>query len=317
MRIVVTGADGFVGRSLVPRLLDEGHDVVAAVRPDQPPYSLGRPPQWEGTVATVPLELTDEASVRGALTDVPDAVVHLAALASGGDASRQPDDAWQVNAAGTARLAEVLGREMTAGAGAPLLLLASTGEVYGAGPRQPRKETDATEPCSPYGASKLAAERAALEVYRRTGLRVVIARAFPHTGRDQDDRFVVPAFARRLVEAKRTGATSVRVGNLTPVREFLHVSDVAEAYARLLERGEAGEVYNVASGEGATLQEVFDMLVEIVDHRVRPEADADLMRPADIPYLVGDASKLRERTGWEPRRSLRETLTEVVDAQAD
>jgi len=172
-------------------------------------------------------------------------------------------------------------------------------------------------PCSPYAASKAGAELAALEAWRRSGLRVIVARAFAHTGPGQDGRFVVPAFAQRLKLAKRAAAPVVKVGNLEPVREFLHVQDVVDAYARLLVKGQPGEIYNIASGRGISLEELLDKLAALVGVRPIPEADADLMRVGDLPYLVGDASKLRAATGWAPRRSLDQTLQDVLDAQAD
>jgi len=145
----------------------------------------------------------------------------------------------------------------------------------------------------------------------------VVARPFAHTGPGQDARFVVPSLAQRLKLAQRTGAPVVKVGNLEPVREFLHVRDVVDAYVRLLARGQPGEVYNVASGQGLSLEELLFKLAGLVGVRVIPEADPDLMRPADIPHLVGDAGKLRALTGWAPRCSLEDTLREVLSAQAD
>jgi GDP-4-dehydro-6-deoxy-D-mannose reductase len=163
----------------------------------------------------------------------------------------------------------------------------------------------------------LGAEIAALKVHRRAGLRVVIARAFPHTGAGQTERYVVPALAARIRAAKRVGATAVRVGNLEVTRELMHVDDVIDAYTLLLERGISGETYNVASGRGVSLTEVFRMLCEIIAYRPIPEADSSLMRTADIPYLVGDGAKLRALTGWQPSRTLEYTLRDVVNAQTD
>jgi GDP-4-dehydro-6-deoxy-D-mannose reductase len=317
MRVLVTGADGFVGVRLVARLLEDGHEVTAAVRPDRPVFAEGIRAPWGAAVNAVPFELLDGASVRRVVAIGCDAVVHLAAVASGGDARRDPVEAWQVNAVGTARLAEELGRVRAGGESDPLLLVASTAEVYGAGVERPRREPDPVVPCSPYAVSKLGGESAALEVHRRTGLQVVVARAFPHTGRGQDERFVVPAFARRLIEAKRTGRGEITVGNLDPIREFLHVADVVEAYVRLLKCGVPGEIFNVAGGEAISLRALFDRLVRIVGHAAEPVPDPALMRPADIPHLVGDATKLRDLTGWSPAYSLDDTLTEVVHAEAD
>ncbi|MDH3290820.1 MAG: GDP-mannose 4,6-dehydratase [Gemmatimonadota bacterium] len=314
MRVLVTGADGFAGIWLVRRLRKDGHEVVAAVRPDRPLW-VGAPPPWDHKVHTVPFELLDAASVRGILSIGFDAVVHLAAVASGGDARQDPTRAWEINALGTARLAEELGRRRTANDEETILMVASTAEVYGAGSDRPRMEEEQVAPCSPYAASKLAAENAALEVHRRTGLRVVISRSFPHTGKGQDERFVVPAFARRLIAAKRGGLQEVRVGNLTPVREFMHVSDVVSAYVDLLRHGVPGHVYNVGGGEAVSLNDLFLRLAAIVGVAAEPKPDPDLVRPADIPHLVGDASKLAALTGWAPSVSLQDTLAEVVNAQ--
>jgi GDP-4-dehydro-6-deoxy-D-mannose reductase len=312
VKVLVTGAEGFAGSWLLPRLREEGHTVIAAARPGAPGTARL---VADRQVRTVPLELGDPSSVRVVVDTGPDAVIHLAAVASGLDARRDPVAAWEVNAVGTARLAEELGRVVMDQWGDPLLLVASTAEVYGAGPPTPRVETDATRPVSAYAASKLAGEIAALEVHRRTGLRVVITRAFAHTGRGQDERFVVPALARRLLIAKRVGAPAIKVGNLDPVREFMHVSDVVDAYCRLLVKGKSGEAYNVAVGQGIPLGDLLERLMELVGYRVVTEADPELVRPADIPYLVGDAAKLRAATDWTPRMALDDVLGEVVHAQ--
>lgn len=318
MRVLVTGADGFVGRRLVHRLLDDGREVYAAVRPAQGGGSDdGLTAEERAAVRWLPLELTDAESVRKCVEPPCDAVMHLAAVSSGPEAALDPGYAWTVNAAGTARIAHVLAEARRTGRADPLLVVASTSEVYGRSDHSPRKETDPVAPCSPYAASKLGAEQAALEAWRRVSLRVVVARAFAHTGPGQDPRFVVPAFAQRLKFAKRVGARVVKVGNLEPVREFLHVDDVVDAYARLLVRGQPGETYNVASGQAISLEQLLTKLAAMLGVHPIPEADPDLMRATDLPYLVGDATKLRTATGWTPRRSLDDTLREVLDAQTD
>ncbi len=322
MKVLVTGADGFVGRWIVRRLLADGREVYGAVRPGQPPAPVppaaDLTPEEREAVRWLPLELADAASVRSVVGLPYDAVLHLAAVSWGTEAARDPGYAWTVNAAGTARVVQVLGDAKRMGRGDPVVLVVSTAEVYGGSPEaRPRRETDPVAPCSPYAASKAGAELAALEAWRRTGLRVIVARAFAHTGPGQDTRFVVPAFAERLRFAKRVAAPVVKVGNLEPVREFLHVRDVVDAYARLLVQGRPGEIYNVASGQGVSLEDLFFRLADLIGVRPIPEADPELVRGGDILHLVGDAAKLRAATGWAPRYSLDDTLRDVVDAQAD
>ncbi|HXY68388.1 MAG TPA: GDP-mannose 4,6-dehydratase [Gemmatimonadales bacterium] len=316
MRVLVTGADGFVGRWVLRALLAAGHEVVAGRQPG-PPRPDGLTAAERAAAAWLPLELGDAGSVRQALVRDVDAVIHLAAVASGGDALKDPGVAWSVNAAGTARLLGELGRRRHAQEIDPVVVVVSTAEVYGAGPARALVESDPVAPRSPYAASKAGAELAAAETRLRTGLRVVVARAFPHTGPGQDERFVAPAFARRLRGARLARARVVKVGNLEPVRDFLDVRDVADAYVALLARGVAGETYNVASGRGLALRELFERLAAIVGVDAIAEPDPEFMRPADIPRLVGDAGKLGAATGWAPRIPLERTLTDLVHAQAD
>lgn len=311
MRVLVTGADGFVGRHLVPRLLDRGDTVVAACRPGGPPLPA------HPAVTPIPLELGDDRSVRAALECDPEAVVHLAAVASTREAREDPGAAWVVNAAGTARLAEAMAARRERGGPDARLLVVSSGEVYGTGGPAPRRESDPVQPISAYAASKVGAEVAALEVWRRTGLPTIVARPFTHTGPGQDPRFVLPAFVHRLRAARSSGQREIPTGNLDPVRDVLDVRDVVRAYVGLLERGAPGEAYNIARGEGCSLRELFARLAGLIGVAAEPVPSRELTRARDIPYLVGDTRKLREATAWSPAVSLDATLRGLVDAQAD
>jgi GDP-4-dehydro-6-deoxy-D-mannose reductase len=306
--VIVTGADGFVGRWLVRALVAAGHTVVAAAGGSVPADPAAAPVRW------TTLDLRDQAAVERLAAEPADAVVHLAGLASGAQSLADPLRAWEVNALGTARLVGALGARRAAGAADPLVLLVSTAEVYGAADR-PLAETDPVRPRSPYAASKAAAELAAVETAARTGLRVIVARPFPHTGPGQDARFVVPALAQRLLAARRAGSRVVKVGNLDVTRDLLDVRDVAAAYVTLLAAGRAGGTYNIASGAGVRLRDVFARLAAIVGVDAIAEVDASLMRPADLPVLVGDATRLRA-AGWTPAFALDTTLRDLVNAEA-
>ncbi len=316
MRVLVTGADGFVGSWLVPHLAESGHAVVAAVRPGETSRDvLDRRERLDAAERVVELSLESDVSVAALVEEEYGAVVHLAAVASVSQAAKDVVRTWEVNTLGTVRLAEHLSRRP--GNDKPVLLFVSTAEVYGPGPETPRLESDPTNPVSAYAASKLAAEIAVLEIHRRTGLPVMVSRGFGHTGPGQADGYVVPAFAKRLLLAKRVGAPVVEVGNLEPVREFLHVKDVVEAYRLLLEGGEPGQVYNVASETGVTLRDVFRRLADAAEHNAVPESDASLMRAMDLPYLVGSGAKIEAAVGWKPTIPWEQTLAEVIDAQAN
>lgn len=315
MKVLVTGADGFVGAWVIRELLRHGHHVIGAIRiGSAPPRELAEGERLR--VHWVDFDLLSSDSVNALARQSGDAVIHLAAVASGGDARRDPGYAWSVNAAGTARLAEALGQLKAEGRGNPRLLVVSTGEVYGRCDR-PLLETDPVVPCSPYAASKVGAEIAAWEVARRTGLEVIVARAFPHTGPGQSEKYVVPAVALRLRTAKRIGAPAINTGNLDAVRDFLDVRDVAKAYRLLLEQGVSGEIYNVASGRGIALIDVVSRLMTAIGHRVILEPDPTLSRPNDLTFLVGNSDKLGRDTGWAPTVSFEQTLEDLLDAQAD
>ena len=317
MRVLVTGADGFVGRHLVRHLLQGGDEVAAGCRPG------GRPVDWSvgapvgARVRVVALEITDADSVREALGSAPEAVVHLAAVASVRQAQTDPGAAWDVNASGTARLVAAAADLREAGKADPVVLVISSGEVYGVGTGGARRETDPLQPVSAYAASKVGAETAALESWRRTGLRVAVARPFGHTGPGQASSYVLPSWAARLKAARASGAGQIPVGNLEPVRDLLDVRDVVAAYRLLLERGAPGETYNVSRGEGLALTEVFRRLAALMGVAIVPVTDPALVRRADIPHLVGDSTKLRRATGWAPAISLEQTLQGLVDAEAD
>jgi GDP-4-dehydro-6-deoxy-D-mannose reductase len=316
VRVLVTGADGFVGRHLVQRLIETGHEVIAASRPGVDPESWLKD-RWRRGVRLVSLELADSDSVRQALRDPPDGVVHLAAVASVREARDDPGKAWVVNAAGTARLVDALLSSRKGTGRDPMVLIASSAEVYGKGSGVPRTEQDPPSPQSPYAASKVGSEVAALEAWRRAGLRVLIARPFTHTGPGQRPPYVVPSFVERLLAAKASSNRQIPTGNLEPVRDLLDVRDVVEAYLGLLGAGSPGEIYNIARGEGITLREVFRQVAAVIGVEAEPVADPALVRPEDIPHLVGDATKLRRTTGWSPSIPLEQTVRDIVNAQTN
>ena len=302
MRVLVTGARGFVGRHLTAALRARGHDVVEADR------GAGED--------VLPVDVTDALAVRAAFDLArPDAVAHLAAQAFVPASVAEPGATFETNARGTLHVLDAA-RAVEDDGLHPRLLVVSTADVYGAQPREafPLRETVAPLPRSPYAASKVAAEALALAYARSFGVDAVVTRAFNHIGPGQDERFAVAAFAAQVARAAAGLDRIVRVGNLEASRDFLDVRDVCEAYALLLEgAGDAGEIYNVASGKATSMREMLRRLIEIGGVAVEVREDPERMRPADVPVSVGDASKLREATGWAPRIPLAAALRAVYD----
>jgi GDP-4-dehydro-6-deoxy-D-mannose reductase len=282
-RALVTGVHGFVGAHLRARLERDGVEVVA-----------------------LEADVRDADAVRAEIAAArPDAVVHLAALASVAAAWEAGRELWDVNATGTLNVAWA--------ARDARLLVVSSGEVYGDVPaeRQPIREDEPLRPRSPYGASKLGAEAAALLAARDA----IVARSFNHIGPGQSDRFAVASFAAQVAAIERGEAEPVlRVGNLEAERDLLDVRDVVDAYVRLLATPGTAGVYNVAGGRALRLREVLERLLALAERPIAVEVDPARLRPADIPRLAGDASRLRAATGWQPTRALDDTLSDVLAA---
>jgi GDP-4-dehydro-6-deoxy-D-mannose reductase len=290
MRALITGGKGFVGQWLAAHLKDCDDDVA---------------------VIDIETDVADGAALRRVMTEVaPDAVYHLAAMTHVGESWENPSQVLRVNVLGTA---EILAAARSLESNVRVLVVSSA-EVYGVvTPEQlPLREDTPTKPASPYAASKLAAEAVALQAWRGFGQPVVVVRPFNHIGPGQSPNFFVPALAKRIVEARRSGARSLPVGNLTTRRDFTDVRDVVVAYRLLVERGVSGTVYNVCSGRDVAMSEVARELLELSGAELTLETDPALLRPVDVPVLRGSAELLTSATGWEPRIPLATTLADVL-----
>ena len=306
MRILVTGAHGFAGSHLLSELARAGHQITAGVYGPVEREVVANGVRW------VSLDITSDESTRAAIrASQPEQIYHLAGQASVGESFRTPQQTWDVNATGTLRVLEALRQE---GLGSSRLLLTSSAEVYGAvAPAdQPVGEHVPLRPLTPYGASKAAAEMVGVQFARSGMAEVVIARSFNHIGPGQDERFVLPSFARQLALIKRGMLEPVlHVGNLDVRRDFLDVRDGVRGYLAIMERGENGEAYNVCSGESRLLEEVVTKLVELSNTGAQLVVDPDRVRAVDIPTLSGDSSRLRS-LGWSPRFALNQTLDDLL-----
>jgi GDP-4-dehydro-6-deoxy-D-mannose reductase len=292
MRAFVTGGRGFVGGWLRAHLEEQGDEVLA---PD--------------------VDVTDAEGVRKAMVEAePDAVYHLAGIASVAQSWQEPMETFRVNAGGTLAVLEGARAVADERRVTPRVLIVASAEVYGkATPDQlPLTEDCDLRPATPYAASKVAAEFVGLQAFLGYGLPVLRVRAFNHVGPGQGPDFVVSGIARQVVEVEQGKRDVVRVGNLTVRRDFTDVRDVVRSYHLLVERGEPGQVYNVCSGRDLAVSELIERTLAISGVEARVETDPDLLRPVDVPVLRGDPTRLRATTGWEPAFTLDETLTDVL-----
>jgi GDP-4-dehydro-6-deoxy-D-mannose reductase len=238
----------------------------------------------------------------------PSAVVHLAAVSSVAESWKDAGDAWRVNAVGTANLLQAVRRE----APAARVLVVSTGEVYGRAEELPTSERSPVAPLSPYAASKAAAEVACTQE-RAGGLDVVVARAFQHEGPGRDERFAVGSWTHQIAELEQAGGPALKVGDLSARRDIIDVRDVCRAYRLLLDPSVPPDTYNVASGRAVSMEEVLQFLVGLARCPIDVEPDPDRFRPAELPVVCGDASRLRSATGWKPQIPLEQTLADALD----
>ena len=300
-RVLVTGSEGFVGGVLCPYLEAQGHEVLGC--------DLRIP---EDTTGRKALDINDPSSIRDALEWAnPDVVYHLAAVTFVPDAMRDPLGVMETNFHGTIRLIT----EMKARCPDARLLFVSTSEAYGAPQRLPVTEDHPLNPDNPYALSKASADHYCRYVVQSGELDIVRLRPFNHTGPGQSPDFVMPSFARQIAHMEAGKAEPVlRVGNLEAARDFLHVNDVVRAYSMALSGCEAGEAYNICSGEAMPIQRALDALVSLSEVEVQVEIDPLRLRPVDVPEVCSSHQKFTDATGWHPEIPLRRLLKDLLES---
>jgi GDP-4-dehydro-6-deoxy-D-mannose reductase len=301
--ILITGANGFVGPHLARALAGRGARVHGVALGD-PPAGLALEGWHAGDVRDAESLASATAASR------PDVVVHLAGQSSAALSFEDPAATFQINALGTWNVLEAVRRA----APRARVIVVGTGEAYGPQPEGTRVSEGAPfRPVSPYGLSKAAADAFAEVAQRSGGLDVVRTRSFAHAGPGQTPRFALPSFAQQIaaIEAGRSEPV-LRVGNLEVTRDITDVRDVAEAYVALIEHGRSGAAYNVSRGVGVRLAEVARSLAAGARVPVRIETDPARVRPADVPYLVGDPSAIERDCGWRATTPLEGTLGDLL-----
>ncbi|MCD4653870.1 GDP-mannose 4,6-dehydratase [bacterium] len=313
MRVLVTGITGFVGSHLADFILEHHPDVDLfgmyrwRSRTENIEHSLTR-------FNNVECDLRDAASVRTVLEEIrPDRIFHLAAQSFVPSSWQAPSETLTTNMIGQVNIFEAV-RDLGLD---PWIQIACSSEEYGLvyDNEVPIKETNPLRPLSPYAVSKVGQDHLGYQYFMSYGLKVIRTRGFNHTGPRRGDVFVCSDFAKQIVEIERgRRKPSIFVGNLEAKRDFTDVRDMVRAYWIALDGGcKPGEAYNICSGQCWSIREVLDILMEQSSAKISVEQDINRLRPSDVPILLGDFSKFRAATNWEPKISFKQTLKDILD----
>lgn len=309
-RVLITGANGFVGRHLCAYLQRE--------RPEQRLFGVtlstdaAAAAEHLGGVACRALDLRQERAIREYIAEIrPQVIYHLAAQAFVPRSFTAPWHTLENNIRAQLNLFLAC---LAAGI-QPRIVIISSGEIYGAvSPAElPIREEAALRPNSPYSVSKVAQDLLAYQYGQSHGLPILRARPFNHFGPGQNERFMAADFAAQVARMERGAAPVLQVGNLKTRRDFTDVRDIVRAYALLAEKGAAGQAYNIASGHSHSAADVARVLQELTSVRFRVEVQEERLRPSDTPDIIGDARRLRAATGWRPQIAFADTLRDILD----
>lgn len=292
MKVLVTGAGGFVGEYLVKLLKAHNHDIVA-IGINNGTFLK------ELSIPTHVVNILDYPVLRETMQNVvPDAVIHLAAVSNVPISWNKPGLTIDVNIHGTVNVLQAL---YEVNPKAKFLNIGSSDE-YGLTAKCGKTLTEdmPCQPQNPYSISKYCTEQMVLQLGKKYGMNVISTRSFNHFGPGQAKGFVVSDFASQI-KAIEVGEQEpvIRVGDLSAARDFTFVSDVVEAYVALIEKDVENGVYNVCSGRAITIQEILDMMLSLSSKDIKVEIDENKFRPSEVPFFVGNSEKLKGVTGWQ------------------
>jgi len=312
MRVLITGITGFAGSHLAELVLRE-HPEVEVFGTYRWRSRREHLSEIEGRARLVEADIRDYSSVHAMLEEArPDFVFHLAAQSFVPASWRAPSETLMTNILGQTNIFEAV-RVLELD---PVIQIAGSSEEYGLvlPDEVPIKETNPLRPLSPYAVSKVAQDLLAYQYFRSYGLKTVRTRGFNHTGPRRGEVFVTSNFAKQIASIEAgLREPVIRVGNLDAQRDFTDVRDMVRAYWLAVSEATPGEVYNVASGRAVTIRELLDQLLALSDTEVEVQVDPDRLRPSDVEILLGDYSKFRSDTGWEPSIPLEQTLKDTLD----
>lgn len=304
MKVLVTGAGGFVGRHLSNELIKAGHEVFLTGLNSESITGIGQ---------VMALDITSREQCANAVQEIqPDAIVHLAGLAHTHQNDNNHDLLYDVNVSGAANIAREMARHAAKVRGTKkALLFVSSAFVYGGDQTcgiLRCAEATSTSTRTNYGASKLAAEHA-VRFFAHEHFDVYIARPFNHIGPGQDSSFVVPGFAQRIHKAPSGGV--IETGNLSAIRDFTDVRDIVRGYRRILEIRPKEKLFVFGSGQQIQIQDVLDMLMSISGKKITSKINSELLRPEEPASYIADPTLAMKALGWQPEIPMEKSLQDV------
>jgi GDP-4-dehydro-6-deoxy-D-mannose reductase len=313
IKALITGIDGFVGRHLAGTLLDQSSIHLSGTVFPQKSAIQASDCVFDEKIDLFPVDLKEPSSITHIIKELqPDWVFHLAAQSSVKDSIDNPLETFQTNVMGTAHLLEAVRQQ----APKARVLLVGSAEVYGVVDEKnlPVTEAHPLNPANPYAASKAAADLIGYQAFKTDGTSVIRMRSFNHIGPGQNAKFVASGFAKQIaaIEAGQQEPV-IRVGNLETRRDFTDVRDITAAYHLAIQRGLPGAAYNLCSGQVYSIREILDHLLSISTISIDIESDPDRLRPSDVPVLSGDNTLFCSTTGWAPKRSIQQTLRDILN----
>jgi GDP-4-dehydro-6-deoxy-D-mannose reductase len=310
MRALITGISGFVGSHLAEYLIGKNYEVFGTIRWRSKRDNIAHLEAIK-SITLFDTDIKDYGSVRGTIAQVkPDEIYHLAAQSFVPASWSAPAETLDTNIQGQLNILESV-REVVPDARVQVV---GSSEEYGLvfPDEVPITEDQPLRPLSPYGVSKVAQDMLGWQYFQSYKMNVIRTRAFNHTGPRRGEVFVTSNFARQLAEIARGRREPVmKVGNLEAKRDFSDVRDVVRAYHLALTKGKPGEVYNICSGTGRSIQSVLDLLLDISGLEVKVEQDPARMRPSDVMVLEGSFDKIRNEIGWGPTIPFQQTMEDL------
>lgn len=314
MKALITGIGGFAGGHLARHLLSQNIAVAGFYHPDHPPSK--NLSDIEKQIDLFPSDLSDQKQIELLLKKIkPDYIFHLAAFASAAQSFKSPKKTIENNVFSQLNLLEACSNLKLK---TRILIIGSSDEYGNIEPKDlPVNEDTPIAPVSPYALSKLIQDFMGLQYFINKNLFIVRVRPFNHIGPGQSKNFVIPDFVSQIVELEKKGGGEIRVGNVDALRDFTDVRDMAKAYLLALQKGKAGEVYNIGSGKLVKINDILKKLISLSKAKISIEQDKRLFRPVDIEKIYCDAAKFKKQTGWEPQIPLEKTLEDTLNFERE